>query len=53
MNKRSSSSSNNDKVATYNRYLWEATLLLIKDYSLSVVDSGGGYIERIGSMQVK
>ena len=38
-------SSSNDQVATYNRYLWEASLLLVKDYSLSVVDSGGGYIE--------
>ena len=43
-NRRSPSSSNN-QVATYNRYLWEASLLLVKDYSLSVVDSNGGYIE--------
>jgi len=44
-NRKSSSGSNIDQVATYNRYLWEASLLLVKDYSLSVVDSGGGYIE--------
>jgi len=43
-NVRSPSGTNN-QVATYNRYLWEASLLLVKDYSLSVVDSNGGYIE--------
>jgi len=45
INNRKSSPSSNNQVATYNRYLWEASLLLVKDYSLSVVDSGGGYIE--------
>ena len=45
INNRQSTSGSNDQVATYNRYLWEASLLLVKDYSLSVVDSGGGYIE--------
>ena len=45
INNRRAPSRSNDQVATYNRYLWEASLLLVQDYSLSVVDSAGGYIE--------